>query len=611
MSKGIKDFTRGGQTTLHTIRMVSQVVRWMLHIYLVSVIGIFAFSVFTETTSTQRHVLTQYYWIKVKSDFLEPAELVTFTNPSGFKSRVPAQLVLNNKDILRDKTQFEGVLLKATKFSGFLFLALSLMLIIFFRRKGKHLRSSKRLRGGSIATTKQLAKIVRKQGRSDYRLGGIPYPQNAETLHTFIAGGPGQGKTVEIKNLIEQIREKGDRAVIYDKMGVYVKEFFDPRTDTILNPLDKRCPNWNIFNEVRRPTDFDTIAAALIPKQKDIPDPFWVDAARTVFSSTALKLYLEENKNNSILLQTLLNTDIKKLGEVVKQTAANKLVTEGSDKTAICVLAVLSNYVKSLMFFQERADTQNSFSIRNWVDNGSGLLFVTSRGDQHETVRPLISMWIDTVVNQLLSLEQSRDRRFWVILDELPSLHKLPSLMSGLAESRQFGGSFVLSMQTLNQLRDIYGHDGAGAISGLCANRLVLGSPDKQTSDWVAQSLGSIELEEFREGLSYGASEIRDGVSLSESTAVRQLVLGSEIQTLDPLNGYLKFSGNYPVAKVLLKPKDRHETSKGFIPNMTDSEAFKALDAWMRRLPESVKEFDEIKLDSLKSQPELSAHTTW
>ena len=51
--------------------------------------------------------------------------------------------------------------------------------------------------------------------------------------------------------------------------------------------LDARAPRWSPFLEARNPRDFDMMAAALIPQQKDTVDPFWVTAARQLFSNGA------------------------------------------------------------------------------------------------------------------------------------------------------------------------------------------------------------------------------------------------------------------------------------------------------------------------------------
>lgn len=561
----LQDFTRGGQTTLHTVRMLWQVIRWLIRIYLICVALIFIYSVAVQLTPAERSVVTQYYWIEVIKDFKSESDLVNFKNPSGFISKVPASVVLSNPDVLKDKGKFIALMWTSGKYSGVLGIVMLMGFLIYFQSRGRALRASTYVRGGEVVSSDALRGMIKKHHPSEFKLCDIPYPRSSETLHTFFTGGPGQGKTVAIKALIDQIREKNHKAIIYDKMGVYVKEYYNPETDIILNPLDARSPAWSIFSEGRNASDYDTIAAALMPIYNQSQDPFWVNAARAIFSSLAFKMHEDNNKDNAAFLRTMLNNDVAGLGVVLKGTPAESLVNEKSDKTAISVLSVLATYVRCLQHLP--TGSENPFSIRRWVEdsNEQGVLFVTSRADQHETLKPLISTWLDIAVNQLLSLDQSVSRRFWVILDELPTLHKLPSLKPGLAETRQFGGAFVLSVQTIAQLREIYGRDGADAISGLCASRLVFNTPESETAEWASKTLGRIEAFDAREGLSYGASEIRDGVSLSKDKTVRPLILDAEIQRLNPLEGYLKFSGNMPVAKVKLKCKDRKEMAVRFV----------------------------------------------
>ena len=170
----------------------------------------------------------------------------------------------------------------------------------------------------------------------------------------------------------------------------------------------------------------------------------------------------------------------------------------------------------------------------------------------------------------MLSLAQDEGRRIWVILDELPTLHQVPSLQPGLAESRQFGGCFVLGVQVASALRDLYGRNGAETISGLCGTRVVLAAPDRDTAQWSADSLGRSEVEEVAEGYSYGANTIRDGVSLTPRRELRALALPSEIMRLANLEGYLKFPGPFPVASIRLNYVARPQAAERFVAREGD-----------------------------------------
>ena len=208
---------------------------------------------------------------------------------------------------------------------------------------------------------------------------------------------------------------------------------------------------------------------------------------------------------NRTLVDHLLKTELNQLAEAMEGTVAQSIVDPENPKTALSVRAMLTAHIGALEFLP---DTGKPFSIRDWVSrkDGGSFLFLTSRGDQHASLRGLISTWLEIAVNALLSLDQDGERRVWVILDELPTLHQVPSLQPGLAESRQFGGCFVLGIQVASALRDLYGKNGAETISGLCGTRVVLSAPDRDTAQWSADSLGRAEIEEISEAYSYGAN---------------------------------------------------------------------------------------------------------
>ena len=461
-----------------------------------------------------------------------------------------------------------------------------LFLVVFWIR-GAQLGRQRRLRGAELVTAGELRKRVRPAhlraldrlpggGRlRPYRIAGIPYPERTETQHTIVSGTTGSGKTVLISDLVAQIRARGERCVIYDKMGSYTAAFFDPGRDVLMNPLDARAPRWSPFLEARHPRDFDMMAAALIPQQKDTVDPFWVTAARQLFSNGAGVFWKRGVEDNKVLVDHLLKTDLTALAEAMEGTVAQSIVDPENPKTALSVRAMLTANLSALEFLP---DTGKPFSIRDWIsdedrDGNRGVppfLFLTSRGDQHASLRGLISTWLEIAVNAMLTLAQDDGRRIWVILDELPTLHQVPSLQPGLAESRQFGGCFVLGVQVASALRDLYGRNGAETISGLCGTRVVLAAPDRDTAQWSADSLGRSEIEEVSEGFSYGANTIRDGVSLTPRRELRALALPSEIMRLENLAGYLKFPGPFPVASIRLKYVARPKAAERFVPREGD-----------------------------------------
>jgi DNA helicase HerA-like ATPase len=68
-----------------------------------------------------------------------------------------------------------------------------------------------------------MSKIGRSGLPYDVTLAGIPLFREAETDHILVCGAPGSGKGVAIKELLDQIRARGDRAILYDPSGEYVQ----------------------------------------------------------------------------------------------------------------------------------------------------------------------------------------------------------------------------------------------------------------------------------------------------------------------------------------------------------------------------------------------------
>ena len=556
---------RGGQTVFHGLRMWGQLVQAAMMLAAFMVVAVPAWNLWRSTTGAEWYAAGMYTLAEVKLVLGYEAE-------SGQEIRFPdgTRRVLTIREIASSVPAREArECIKAEMFASAWLgakagLGVITLFLAWFWYRGVQLSRRRRIRGAELVTAGELRRRVRSvhlRARDrmpgwkhvrPYSIAGVPYPERTETQHTIVSGTTGSGKTVLISDLVAQIRARGERCVIYDKMGGYTAAFFDAGRDVLMNPLDARAPRWSPFLEARNPRDFDMMAAALIPQQKDTVDPFWVTAARQLFSNGAGVFWKKGVTENRVLVDHLLKTDLTALAEAMEGTVAQSIVDPDNPKTALSVRAMLTANLSALEFLP---DTGKPFSIREWISNedADGFLFLTSRGDQHASLRGLISTWLEIAVNAMLSLAQDDGRHIWVILDELPTLHQVPSLQPGLAESRQFGGCFVLGVQVASALRDLYGRNGAETISGLCGTRVVLAAPDRDTAQWSADSLGRSEVEEVAEGYSYGANTIRDGVSLTPRRELRSLALPSEIMRLPNLEGYLKFPGPLPVASIKLK----------------------------------------------------------
>lgn len=579
----MKNFTRGGQITLHNIRMFFQVMDKVVLLAAVVCLTVAGTCAWKSTSEYERYVLGQYMWAAT-IPILDDHVTTRFIQPDGTKIEVKYTDIANAalvKDIVKHTSRKILISLIAGIFSGILTLFL---LSRALRKHGEKQSEDKLLKGDNILsaeTTKKL--IIKNNQHSNLSLANLPLIKHTETAHLLFHGTTGSGKSNAIKELLDQIRARGDRAIIYDKSCNFLEEFYQPKSDIVLNPLDKRGQAWNLWLECRDSADFDNLAAAQIPMPLSTQDPFWVNAARTIFSAAAFEMRKDDDKSVMKLLQTLLTADLGSIQTYLKGTEAETLVSDKIEKTAVSIKSVLATYLKSLKYVREDKDP---FSIRQWIqaDNANNWLFITSLGDRHETLKPLITAWLDIAVNSLLSLTSSEDRRIWLILDELASLQQLPYFTQTLSESRKFGGCVVVGIQNYAQLTKLYGHDGGREISALLNTRFMFRQPDPDMAKWSANNFGETYLDEIREGTSYGANTIRDGVSINRVETRKQVVSYSEIMSLSNLYAYVRLPGKFPITLVDFIYKKRKRQNVGFISREDfDEKYIKKVDALIEK----------------------------
>jgi len=321
-----------------------------------------------------------------------------------------------------------------------------------------------------IDSPERVAKLIRKSNKaSDITIDGFPLIKNSETRHILIHGTTDTGKSQLIVKLLDSIRKRGDRVIIYDKSGLYTSRFYQEGKDYLLNPLDTRSQNWSLWDEARTVSGFENLAEILIQANNE-RDPFWVNAARIVFSCAAFTMQDEEDRSIKKLLDLLLTAELGDLKQYLSETDAAGLISDIAEETLTTVRSVLATNLKALSFLPgTEKNNKPPFCIRDWIANekDQGWVFLTSTAEQHASLNPLISMWFSIATISLLSLSESYDRRIWFICDELPTLNKQPQLASVLADARKLGGCFVIGMQSVEQIKQIYGVHVAESICDL------------------------------------------------------------------------------------------------------------------------------------------------
>lgn len=252
-----------------------------------------------------------------------------------------------------------------------------------------------------------------------YSLAGVPYPHRLEQSHTMLIGTTGAGKTTELRSLVTQMRQRQDNAVIFDLTGAYVEAFYDPARDTILNPMDQRCPAWSIFNDCSTYSHFTSAAAALIPSDGGSSEPFWALAARTLFIEMCVRLQERGQTSNLALSENLMTADLKRVHRFLANTIADPLTAPEAARMAESIRAVFNTNAQVLRFLPDEGE---QFSIRRWMTTErapGSILFVTSDYDDLEMNRPLLTLWMNLAITSLMTLPRTRSLRTWFMFDEV------------------------------------------------------------------------------------------------------------------------------------------------------------------------------------------------
>lgn len=149
----------------------------------------------------------------------------------------------------------------------------------------------------------------------------------AEVLNFLMHGTIGVGKSTLIRWLLDFIRKRGDRAIIYDSGCTFTETHYNPSTDFILNAHDERCANWQMWGECVDAVDYDNLAASLIPVEGE-SDPFWVSSSRTIYADLAIRMSTDPERSIEKFLKTLLSLSMKNLRDYLANTPSANLVEE-------------------------------------------------------------------------------------------------------------------------------------------------------------------------------------------------------------------------------------------------------------------------------------------
>lgn len=530
---------------------------------------------------------------------LDPNKRVNVTLPSGDVLRTVMPAVPYIPEVIRAWTVAMRGLLGAFLISAFITIPLTIWFIDISHRRGRAILQERHERGAMLVDHDILLNEINEYNREKfeteavelfpgksprdvlalpfavrkaagihhpYKLADIPFPHRLEQSHAMLFGTTGAGKTTQLRDLIVQMRQRQDNAVVFDLTGAYVEAFYDPERDTILNPMDQRCPAWTIFNDCTSYSHFTAAAASLVPSDGGSSEPFWALAARTLFIEMCIKLRERGQTTNLALSDNLMTADLKRVHRYLANTIADPLTAPEAARMAESIRAVFNTNAQVLRFLPDEGEP---YSIRRWMtaDKRPGaILFITSDYEDLELNRPLLTLWTNLSITSLMSMPRTNSLRTWFVFDELAALHRLPAIEKGLQTARNFGGAMLLGLHSFPKLVEVYGEEGARNLASLARTKLILATGEYKTAEECSLYIGNREVRQMDEAYSYGYNNTRDASTLTPRKQVEPLVLPDDITNLPALHGYVKYPDGFPAGRIKLEWKRYPVVAEGFMP---------------------------------------------
>lgn len=402
-------------------------------------------------------------------------------------------------------------------------------------------------RGANIIDHKELAKLTTSEPGHAH-LGQARIPARVEPLHFLLAGATGSGKTQAFLQLAGSARERGHAAIVADVGGEFTKRFYQPaRGDVILNPADARGPDWSPLAEMRSEMDADRIAKSMIPDSEGSGSE-WQHYSQTLLAAVLQRLYQTGGGTNREIVRLCTIASTSELSSLVAGLPAQALFDEGASRMLSSIRAIVSTYVKPLAWCNPEAG-EDAFSVRRHVEEErKGWIFMTAREDQLASLRPLIAAQVDVAISSLLTLEPSDTRRLWFLLDEFASFNRIQGIEPLLTKGRKFGGVGVLGLQSISQVREVYGDRNAQTLLSCLGTWLTLRAQDAETAEYMSKYIGDEEVR--RVTVSTGHSDSGTSTNYNEQIATQRAIMPAELSSLPDRVGILNIVGAYPAGAV-------------------------------------------------------------
>ena len=136
-----------------------------------------------------------------------------------------------------------------------------------------------------------------------------------------------------------------------------------------------------------------------------------------------------------------------------------------------------------------------------------GVILANFDATVRDILEPYYRAFLHVLMQSILALEDSRDRRTWLFLDEFHTMKRVPGFGDFATNARSKGACIVLGFQNITSLLDPerYGSN-ATTIVGECKNKMFFKASTFEHAEWCAKEYGMHEFAKYLRGLNQSKS---------------------------------------------------------------------------------------------------------
>ena len=226
-----------------------------------------------------------------------------------------------------------------------------------------------------------------------------------------------------------------------------------------------------------------------------------------------------------------------------------------------------------------RAVSGHDFRIRDLMHGGvpTSLYLVVPPSDLSR-LRPLMRILLNQIVRRLTEENtggggEAPRHRLLCLLDEFPTLGRMPVISDGIAYFRAFSIKLLLITQSVKQLAERYGEK--NSIVDNCDLRLTYHANDPETGKYVSETLGTRTYVTRRESVSQERGGVmgKEQTSTSSQEHARALMTPDEVQRLPRNEAILFGGGGHPYrGKKVVWFDDKRFKARAAVPPPTPGE---------------------------------------